>query len=114
MDEIKIKKLKIRTADGKDYTLAYDRNSCARISRKGFRIEDVTNNPVVAIPLLISGAFLKFHPELTQAEIDAIWSKVKGKEALLQNLMAMYATPINALLAEPEDDAKNSIWEVVE
>lgn len=114
MVENKIKKLMIKTADDKSYTLAYDRNACARISRKGFRIEDVKNNPAVALPLLISGAFLKFHPELTQEQIDEIWSKVKGKEELLHILMEMYATPINALLDEPEDDGKNSTWEVIE
>lgn len=114
MDEKKIKQIRIKASDGKEYTLAYDRKGCGRISRKGFHIEDIKNNPAVAIPLLISGSFIKFHPELSDAEIEEIWAEVKNKEALLHALMGMYADPINALLAEPEDDEKNATWEVVE
>lgn len=114
MDEKKIKRIRIKASDGKEYTLAYDRKSCARISRKGFRIEDIKDAPVIAIPLLISGAFIKFHPELTQEQIELVWAEVKDKEALLRSLMEMYAEPLNSLLAEPEDDEKNATWEVVE
>lgn len=114
MDEKKIKQIRIKASDGKEYTLAFDRKSCARTSRKGFRIEDVKNAPVIAIPLLISGAFIKFHPELTQEEVEAIWSEVRDKNALLQVLMEMYAEPINALFEDPKDDEKNATWEVIE
>lgn len=114
MDEKKIKKLKIKTADGKDYMLAYDRNSCARMSRKGFKIEDVADKPVIGIPMLVAGAFIKFHPELTQAQIDAMWENVSDKEGLLYKLIEMYQEPIDSLLEEPKDEAKNSTWEVVD
>jgi len=113
MDDKKIKQIRVKTSDGKEYTLAYDRKSCARMSRKGFRIDDMKDAPVIAIPLLISGAFIKFHPELTQEQVDAIWSEIKDKETLLRTLMEMYAEPLNALLDEPKDDAKNATWEVV-
>lgn len=109
-----IKKLRIKTAEGKEYTLAYDRKSCARMSRKGFRVESVADDPVIGIPMLVAGAFIKFHPELTQEQIDAIWSPITNKEGLLLKLVEMYSEPINSLVEEPKDDGKNSTWEVVE
>lgn len=114
MNETKIKKLKIKTAEGKEYMLAYDRNTCARMARKGFKLEDVADAPVIGIPTLVGGAFLKFHPELTQAQIDAIWADVVDKEGLLYKLVEMYQEPIEALVAEPDKDGKNSTWEVVD
>lgn len=114
MDEYKIKKIRIKTAEGKEYMLAYDRKSCARISRKGFKIDDIKDAPAVAFPLLISGAFMKFHPELSQDEIEKIWAQVSNKQDLLRELVEMYAEPLNSLFAEPENGEKNSTWEVVE
>ena len=114
MDEKKITRIKIKTSDGKEYSLAYDRNSCAKMSRKGFKVEDIKDAPIIGIPKLISGAFLKFHPELSQDKIDAIWEEVKGKEALIYKLMELYSAPINALLDEPKEEAKNATWEVVD
>ena len=114
MDESKVKKIKIKASDGKEYTLAYDRNSCAKMSRKGFDVEDIKKAPIIGIPKLIYGAFLKFHPDLSTDKIDEIWAEVKGKEALMYKLMELYSEPIIALLDEPKDDAKNAIWEVVD
>lgn len=107
------KKVELKTADGKTYTLEFDRDSCAKMSRKGFRAEDLDKNPVVAIPLLIAGAFTKNHADLSRDEIDEIWESVSGKKELLKALMEMYAVPINALVAEPSDDSKNATWEVI-
>jgi len=114
MNKDKIKVIKLKTSDGKEYKLGYDRDSCARMSRKGFKIEDIKDAPIIAIPKLIYGAFLLYHSDLSQSQIDEIWTEVKGKEALMYKLVELYSEPINSLLEEPKDDAKNATWEVVE
>ena len=107
------KKIDLKAADGRVYTLEYDRDSCAMLSRKGFKPEKIKDNYVVEVPLLIQGAFVKNHADLSMDEIMEIWKDVKGKQELLKVLMEMYSEPIAALIAEPSDDVKNATWEVI-
>jgi len=113
MDEKKIKKIKLTASDGKEYMLAFDRSSCNRLSNIGFTLDDIDEKAVIRIPQLVAGAFLKFHSDMSRAEIDKVWKEVKGKEALLLELAKMYQEPIDSLLEEPKDDEKNATWEVV-
>lgn len=110
-----MKTIKIKTNDGKDFTLAFTRKTVSRMSQNGFKITDVRDNPIIGIPQLIAGAFLRFHPGIKQDEIDNLWRQTKGKEELLLKLIEMYQEPIDSLLEEPKEDSeKNATWEVCE
>lgn len=109
-----MKTIKIKTSDGKDYTLAFTRKTVAAMSQAGFRINDVSENPVIGVPQLFNGAFLRFHRGIKQELTDAIWEEITNKEDLLLKLIEMYSEPIDSLLDEPKEDAKNATWEVVE
>lgn len=108
------KSIKITANDGKDYTLGYTRKTVTLMSQSGFNIEDVKDKPIVALPQLFAGAFLKNHRYIKDNVIDDIWKTLPNKEDLILALIEMYQEPINALIDEPEESEKNSTWEVVE
>lgn len=110
MKTIKIEK------DGKEYSLAFTRKTVTEMARNGFRIDDVADpsRMVIGVPQLFAGAFLRFHRGIKQELVDEIWDSVSNKSGLINKLVEMYAEPINALLDEPQDEAKNGSWEVVE
>ena len=109
-----MKELKIKTAEGKEYTLAYNRNTVSQMARNGFNIEDTYNKPTIGIPQLFAGAFIRYHRGIKQEVVDAIWAELPSKEKLLEELIKMYQAPIDALLDEPKEEGKNASWEVVE
>lgn len=105
-----MKSIKIKT-NGEEYTLAFTRLTVRKLSRAGFKMEDIVNNPLDAIPMLFNGAFLAFHPKMGSDELDKIWEEIPNKEELLKVLAQMYHEPIETLLNEPTE--KNATWEVV-
>lgn len=105
--------IKITTDEGKDYTLAFNNKTVKLMSANGFRIEDVWEKPIIGIPALFHGSFSVHHKGITQKLTDEIWATIKGKEALIEQLVKMYQKPIEAVLDEPEEDEKNATWEVV-
>ena len=109
-----MKELKIKTADGKDFTLAFTRKTVSQMARAGFNIDDTYNKPTIGIPSLFAGAFLRYHRGIKQELVDAIWEELPNKDKLLEVLVQMYQAPIESLLDEPKDDGKNASWEVTE
>ena len=110
-----MKSIKIRAEiNGKEqeFTLAFTNMTVRRLSRNGFKLENIVEAPLDGIPTLFAGAFLAFHPGTDRDEINKIWEDMPDKENLIKTLMAMYQEPINALLNEPKE--KNATWEVVE
>lgn len=105
--------IKIKGNDGKDYTLAFTKRTINSMAESGFKIEMCTENPEVGIPRLFAGSFLRNHRTITNAQVDAIWDTIPEKEEFAKALVDMYAEQVNALFAEPEDDAKKATWEIV-
>jgi len=105
--------IKITTDEGKDWTLAFNNRSVRRMSENGFKIEDVWERPIIGIPALFHGAFYVHHKGITPEMTDQIWKTIKGKEALVGQLVKMYQKPVEAVLDEPEENGKNATWEVV-
>jgi hypothetical protein len=105
--------IKINGDDGKAYTLAFTKRTINSLAESGFKIESCVDNPVVGVPKLFAGAFLRFHRTITNEQIDAIWATIADKEGFTKALVDMYAEQVNALFAEPGEDAKKATWEIV-
>jgi len=106
------KTITIKTKDNKEYLLEFTRKTVVNMSRAGFQLEEVTSNPIIAIPQLFEGAFKANHPYVKSSEITDIYNSLGNKEDLLVALIEMYQEPINALVEEPDEESKKSMWEV--
>lgn len=98
--------------DGREYTLAYTRDTAARIENAGFRASEIEDKMNVMLPLLWRGAFLANHGKTKEETIDEIFNSITDKEGLYKKLAEMYRETIETLFDEPEEGAKGNItWE---
>lgn len=98
------------TYNDKEYTLEFTRRTVQEMEKRGFVASDVENKPMSTLPALFAGAFLAHHRWEKQETIDAIYSKLTDKEALIGKLAEMYNEPILALVEEPEESEGNVAW----
>ena len=98
------------TIDGKEYTLAYTRETVIATEKMGFKVADVVDKPIFSLTTLWRGAFLAHHDTLTIGEIDEIFKKIE-KKGLLDALIDLYKAPIESLF--DEENSKNVVaWTV--
>ena len=98
--------------EGTVYTLEFTRRSIENMERQGFNIDEVRTKPLTVLPAFFRGAFLAHHPRLSRDIVDKIYEGLPNKEGLLDKLSEMYAEPIEALFAEPDEGGeKNVTWE---
>jgi hypothetical protein len=96
--------------DGKEYKLAYTRETVIETENMGFNLANFTDKPIASLTYLWRGAFLANHGTLTYAEMDALLEKVKHK-GLLDALIDLYNAPIISLM--DEENEKNAVeWTV--
>ena len=96
------------------YVLEYDRMSIKTLEANGFVVEEFLKKPMSNIELAFAGAFIKHHRKTKQQIIDEIYSKCPNKEDLVHALVTMIQETYNSLFDDPEDDAGNAKWEVVD
>ena len=98
------------TDNGKEYTLAFTRETIIATEDMGFDLNTVMEKPITSVTLLWRGAFLEHHDTLTNAEVDALFDKI-DKNGLLEALLDLYKAPIESLF--DEGNSKNAIkWTV--
>lgn len=98
------------TYEGKDYTLEFTRKSVERMEATGFRIEDVGNKPMTAIPMLWKGSFLAHHKNVKEYLINKMYEQIRGKDEFFDKLTEMYVDTVESLFDEPESDEGNLEW----
>ena len=96
--------------EGKDYTLEYTRRTIKQMEDEGFVARDIDDRPMTLLPALFAGAFKAHHRFVKQDVIDEIYSHLPNKDKLIEKLAEMYNEPIQSLMEEPEDAAKNVEW----
>lgn len=96
--------------EGNEYCLEYTRKSVEQMEKRGFVASDIINKPMSTLPVLFAGAFLAHHRYVKPEIIDKIFSKMKGKDNLIEKLAEMYNEPIMALIEEPEEAEGNVDW----
>lgn len=98
--------------EGAKYTLSFTRRTVQTLTRNGFKVEMVTEQPAIGIPMLYEGAFLANHRMLKQDIKDRIWDKITNKSDFIGKLMEMFIDPINVMLEDPEEDDEKKVgWE---
>ena len=96
------------------YTLEYDRMVVKTMEANGFVVDEFIAKPMSNIEMAFAGAFLKNHRKTSQSLIDEIFAKCKDKRKLVETLVKMIQETYEALFEEPEGDAGNATWEVVD
>jgi len=98
-------------ANGTTYTLEFTRRTVEQMERQGFVIRDMGKSPMTSLPTLFRGAFLAHHRTVQRDVIDEIFAALPDKDGLFDKLAEMYVEPIEALMADPEEDKGNVKWE---
>ena len=96
--------------EGKEYKLAFTRETVIATENMGFNLMNIAEKPVASLTYLWRGAFLEYHDTLTIAEVDELLTKV-NKKGLLDALIELYKAPIESLF--DEDNSKNAVaWTI--
>lgn len=105
----KIKPIVLTDSDNGDvFTLEFNRESVRFSESKGFKIADVAEKPMTALPDLFYYAFRMHHKTLSREKTDKLYDKLGGlTTAMIERLGSLYAEPFNSLIQE-EDELKNS------
>lgn len=98
------------TYDGKDYLLEFTRNTVAEMERRGFKIADIEDKPMNALPQLFAGAFLANNRGTKSHVVDKIFKAMPDKEQLFLALGEMYQEAMDSLMDEPEEETGNLNW----
>lgn len=91
------------TFEGKEYTLAYNRNAVKLMEANGFNAEELRAKPNLQIERLFAGSFIAHHKYVKQDVIDKIFKALPEKDKLLNKLIEMYNEPMESLFAEPDE-----------
>ena len=107
------------TYKNEKYVLEYSRLTASAIEKQGFNLDEITSKPNIMIPLLVHGAFLRYHRELKQKFIDEIYENLvnktgkEGEEGFISVLAEMYAETVSTLTDENAVDEGNAAtWTV--
>lgn len=99
------------TADGRNYTLEFTRETVKQMEQKGFAPQKILEAPITYMPELFHGAFAEHHPHVTRKISDKIFYALKNREDLVNALVKMYNEPIKALTEDP-DEGNGVEWEM--
>ena len=96
------------TTNGDKFTLEFNRESVRFAEMKGFKIDDVSEKPMTALPMLFYFAFRMHHKALPKDKVDKLFEEMGGlTEAMIERLGQLYAMPFNSLIQD-EEELKNS------
>ncbi len=105
------------TYDKTAYTLEFTRETVSALEQNGLSISDVRNindRPMTTVMLLFTGAFMAHHRKAATISglIEKIWNSIQDKDGLVDVLREMYTEPVDALMADPEDEKGKTTWTV--
>lgn len=100
------------TYKGKDYELAYTRETVKAMERSGFNIANFENDPMSSVEKLFTGSFRANHSGTKREIIMDIFSMLPDKQKLLETLAEMYQEPFEAMMDEPDEDEGKVVWTV--
>lgn len=95
--------------DKKDYVLEYSRQSVRTMEAQGFVLDDIAAKPMMMIPMLFQGAFIKNHRGIKRNLMDEIYEEINNKTDLITALMEMYTETLSTLM-DDKADAGNATW----
>ena len=99
--------------EGTTYTMEFDRSTVLNTEKTyGLSMRDVQEGKLAAFDAIFRGAFLKHHPRMKPATVEAIMDRIPNKSELYATLVGMYSENIESLLGEPEE-GKAISWAAV-
>ena len=112
-NEKEFTKVIIKDENGKKYTLEFSAREVKRMQRNGFKVDP--DRPNIMVEELVIGAFqmhAKENGNPNNSRIMEIWQQQNKKQDLLGILIQLYSQPLEALMAEP-DEEENAVptWE---
>lgn len=103
--------IKIKTKNGDEYVLEFDRDSVTYLEKLGFSLELYSKQPMTMMPLLFRGAFFKNHKFVKQTVIDDLYDDIKNRNKLMNALVEMVGDSYQSLVAD--DNQGNADWEIM-
>lgn len=105
--EERVNPIILTMADGKEYTLEFDRKSIEWAERRGFSMDDLSEHMMIRLPELFHFAFRKHHPTMTKEQTDKILYEEMGglTEEVVTRLGKLYSQGYESLI---NSDPKNS------
>ena len=107
------------TYKNEKYTLEYTRLTAKAIESQGFVLDELTSKPNLMIPLLVQGAFIRYHRGIKQKLVEEIYENIinksgmDGEEGFIGVLADMYAETVSTLTDENAVDEGNAAtWTV--
>ena len=101
--------------DGRKYKLGFNRETIKEMERDGFSFTKAEDNEVERLFALYRGAFKQYQPDMTNDEIDEVFSAVvkeQGKENIYSILMEMVQEPLSVLSSPDGEKPKKATWVV--
>lgn len=95
--------------DKKEYALEYSRQSVRTMEAQGFVLDDISTKPMMMIPMLFQGAFIKNHRGIKRNLMDEIYEEINDKTGLISALMELYTETLSTLM-DDKADAGNATW----
>ena len=96
--------------NGKNYKLGYNVRTIRNMSAAGFKLSDIHDAPLIALPQLFAGAFKADNPYLNEKIINDIYENMTERAALIGKLIEMYTEVINAYMEDDTEKAGNATW----
>lgn len=110
-NEKEFTKVIIKDENGNKYTLEFNARVVKNMERNGFKID--TDYPYSMIEKLFTGAFQMHHKGMMPERIMEIWAFQSKKDELLGLLTKLYMAPLEALMAEKNEENEDPTWETV-
>lgn len=97
----------------KKFVLEYNRKAVEYMERQGFVVGELSQKPMLMLPMAFAGLFFKNHKNIKQSEIDEIYDKFKDKSALIETIAEMLNETYSTLQDDTEDVEGNIDWKVI-
>lgn len=102
--------------NGKSYKAEFDRATARQYAADGHKLQDVWENPLIAIVPFVYCAFKKNHPAISVKKAEEIYDALpkSKKSAFLTKLVESYGDAIKGLVGDAEaadGDEGNAVWE---
>ena len=98
------------TYNDEDYVLEFTRKTVRDMESEGFSFRKMQDAPATYLPKLFEGAFKCHHRKIKKELVNEIFSRITGKEDLMESLVEMYNSAVDTLFDEPEESEKNVEW----
>ena len=102
--------------NGKTFKAEFDRASARLFAKMGYKVQDVWENPLVAVVPFVFSAFKKHQPSITEKKAEEVYDALPKnvKPNFLNALVEGYIGAIEGLVGSTDaadGDEGNATWE---